>query len=237
MGIAQENLRHVPKVAVPRQTTDRADLAYQLAGAILRGPWCDTHTPSSRARASTPRPLPKELGVAHCSLSCGGEVARHRRNWNDFGILQRQPSLWPGNHCRLSDFFFAAAAKVASFVPLSSAAAASSHFWTCSLYAASPFLLSAAAVASLCPSKCSLVAAGSSPPTCMTLLVVIFLHDFCFKFTVALFESGSFFTFHLFTRLAFDALRYRVFPPFFLSLKWESFFLGSGITNCAITHL
>ena len=47
-----------------------------------------THTPSSRARASAPRPLLKELVVAHCSLSCYKEVARLRTPWNDFGFLQ-----------------------------------------------------------------------------------------------------------------------------------------------------
>ena len=65
---------------------------------------------------------------------------------------------------------------------------------------------------------------------------IIFLHHFPFKCTVALFESGSFFIFHFFTRLAFDALRSRVFPPF-LNLFLGSFFFGAGITNCAMTHL
>ena len=80
----------VHRVAVPRHTTDRAELAYQLAGAIPLVPSTVsgvTHTPSLRTRALAPRALLKELVVAHWSLPCDKEVARLRRNWNDFCFL------------------------------------------------------------------------------------------------------------------------------------------------------
>ena len=65
IGLTQEDLRQVH----PRHTTDRTELAYQLAGAILLGPllgfWCNTHAVIEGSRLVLSRVI---------------------QNWSDFGF-------------------------------------------------------------------------------------------------------------------------------------------------------
>ena len=53
IGLTPEDLRQVHRAAVPRHTTDRAELVYELAGAILLGPGCDTHAFIEGSRLGT----------------------------------------------------------------------------------------------------------------------------------------------------------------------------------------
>ena len=59
----------VHRVAVPRHTTDRAELAYKLAGAILLGHlhgfWCDTHAFIEGSRLGT---ASTTQGACGCTL-------------------------------------------------------------------------------------------------------------------------------------------------------------------------
>ena len=69
IGLIQEDLRQLQRIVVPRHTTDRAELAYSLAGTNLLGPlhgfWCDTHAFIEGSRLGT---VSTAQGARGCTL-------------------------------------------------------------------------------------------------------------------------------------------------------------------------